>query len=89
MNTMVILTYGLFLVLLYLLLIYPKNKQAKKIQAMRSSLQEGDEVVTIGGTVGRIVRVDGDELLLETGPGPAVIRMKKWAVGTMNEKKPE
>lgn len=89
MNAMVILTYGLFLVLLYMLLIYPKNKQAKKIQAMRSGLEEGDEVVTIGGTVGRIVRVEEDELLLETGPGPVIVRMKKWAVGTLNEKKPE
>lgn len=89
MNTMVLVSYGIFLVLLYLLLIYPKNKQAKKIQAMRGSLKVGDEIVTIGGTVGRIVRVDNDEITLETGPDNVTIQLKKWAVGSLNEKKIE
>jgi len=89
MNTMVLVSYGLFLGLLYLLLIYPKNKQAKKIQAMRAALKSGDEIVTIGGTVGRIIRVEGDEITLETGPDNVTIQLKKWAVGSLNEKKTE
>jgi len=89
MNTMVLVRYGLFLGLLYLLLIYPKNKQAKKIQAMRAALKSGDEIVTIGGTVGRIIRVEGDEITLETGPDNVTIQLKKWAVGSLNEKKTE
>lgn len=87
MNTMLMVTYGIFLVLLYFLLIYPKNKQAKKIQAMRNSLNVGDEIVTIGGAVGRITRVDEEEITLETGPDRVTIRLKKWAVGSLNEKK--
>lgn len=87
MNAMVLVSYGIFLVLLYLLLIYPKNKQAKKIQAMRSALQVGDEIVTIGGMVGRITQVDEEEITLETGPDRVTARMKKWAVGSLNEKK--
>lgn len=87
MNAMVLVSYGIFLVLLYLLLIYPKNKQAKKIQAMREALQVGDDVVTIGGTVGKITRVEGDEITLQTGPDHVTLQLKKWAVGNMNEKK--
>lgn len=87
MNAMVLVSYGIFLVLLYLLLIYPKNKQAKKIQAMRSALQVGDEIVTIGGTVGRITRVDAEEITMQTGPDNVTIQLKKWAVGNLNEKK--
>lgn len=89
MNTMVLISYGIFLVLLYLLLIYPKNKQAKKIQAMRNALQVGDEIITIGGTVGRIVRVENDEITFQTGPDNVTIQLKKWAVGSLNEKKTE
>lgn len=89
MSTTVMITYGLFLVLLYFLLIYPKNKQAKKIQAMRSALKVGDEIVTIGGTVGKITRVDEDEITLQSGPDNVTIRLKKWAVGSLNEKKLE
>lgn len=87
MNLMVIVSYGLFLVVLYMLLIYPKNKQAKKIQAMRNDLKVGDDVVSIGGLVGRITWVGDDEILMETGPNALVVKMKKWAVGTLVEKK--
>lgn len=89
MNAMVLVSYALFLGLLYMLLIYPKNKQAKKIQAMRDSLKSGDEIVTIGGTVGRIRDIYEDEIILETGPDRTTIRVKKWAVGSMDVKKIE
>ncbi len=87
MNAMVLVSYALFLGLLYMLLIYPKNKQAKKIQAMRDSLKAGDEVVTIGGTVGRIQSIYEDEIILETGSDRTTIKVKKWAVGSLDVKK--
>ncbi len=87
MNSMVIVSYGLFLVLLYALLIYPKNKQAKKIQTMRNALKVGDEVVTIGGMAGRITWIDDEEITLETGPERAHVQFKKWAVGSLDVKK--
>lgn len=89
MNAMAVLSYALFLGVLYMLLIYPKNKQAKKIQAMREALKIGDDVVTIGGTVGIICDIEDDELTLETGPERAKIRIKKWAVGSLDVKKIE
>ena len=86
-NNLILVGYGVFLVVLYMVLIYPKNKQAKKIQAMRNGLKAGDEVVTIGGTVGKIVKVNEEEITLEICPDKTSIRLKKWAVGSLNEKK--
>ena len=86
MNMMILAGYGVFLVVLYLVLIYPKTKQAKKIQAMRNALRAGDEVVTIGGMVGKITKVNEEEITLEVSPEKSTIRLKKWAVGSLNEK---
>lgn len=47
---------------------------------MQSSLQEGDEIVTIGGIVGLVVKVSEDTIMIETGSNRNRIRIKSWAV---------
>ena len=53
---------------------------------MRKSVQIGDEIVTIGGIVGRVVSIkeDSESLILETGSEK--IRIQKWAVGAVVNK---
>ena len=41
----------------YFLILRPQGKRAKEHKAMVGALQRGDEVVTSGGTVGRISKV--------------------------------
>ena len=43
-------------VVFYFLLIRPQQKRAKETKAMLDALQKGDEVVTAGGIVGKIVQ---------------------------------
>ncbi|MBM3372684.1 MAG: preprotein translocase subunit YajC [Betaproteobacteria bacterium] len=43
---------------LYFLMIRPQMKRAKEHKAMVDALQKGDEVVTSGGILGRISKVD-------------------------------
>ncbi len=45
----------LFFVLMWFFMIRPEKKKQKKIEAMRSALSVGDEIVTIGGIMGTIV----------------------------------
>ncbi len=45
----------------YLLLILPQNKKKKKEEKMRSSVQIGDEITTIGGVVGKVVGIKEDD----------------------------
>ena len=47
----------LMLVIFYLFLILPENKKKKKLNEMRSSLKVGDDIVTIGGMMGKVVHV--------------------------------
>ena len=46
-------TLALMLVMLYFMIYRPQKKQEKKDAAMRSSLEIGDQVTTIGGVIGR------------------------------------
>ena len=54
-----------FLVVFYFLLIRPQQKRDKAIKSMRSSLKPGDEVVTIGGIVGKITKVTDDTVTID------------------------
>ena len=58
----------LMLVIFYLFLILPENKKKKKLNEMRSSLKVGDDIVTIGGMMGKVVHVTDDSCQGSTGP---------------------
>jgi preprotein translocase subunit YajC len=53
----------------YFLLIRPQTKRAKEHKKMVSELQNGDEVVTSGGVLGRIVEAGDQFLTLEVADG--------------------
>ncbi|MBF0358658.1 MAG: preprotein translocase subunit YajC [Magnetococcales bacterium] len=61
----------IFMVLLfaifYFLLIRPQQKQQKAHKEMVENLRRGDTVVTNGGILGKIHRVEEDTLTLEVG----------------------
>ena len=67
-------TLALMLVLLYFMIYRPQKKQEKKDAAMRAALEIGDQVVTIGGIVGRVVAIKDDTFVLETGSDRVKIR---------------
>lgn len=70
----------LVLVIMYFMLIRPQRKKEKKVQEMRNSLQVGDEVITRGGVIGRVVSLREDTLVIETGSDRSKIRIKRWAI---------
>lgn len=55
----------LLVVLFYFMLIRPQMKRAKEHKAMIEALQKGDEVVTAGGTLGRITKVGDGYVTLQ------------------------
>ena len=83
-----VLPIVLLIVLFYFLLIRPQKKQEKKEKAMRDSLVVGDHICTIGGIVGKVVKIDEDELVLETSGGTRM-RFKKWAIRAVTTEQEE
>ena len=59
----------LIFVVFYFLLIRPQTKRAKEHKKMVSELKNGDEVVTSGGVLGRIVEAGDQFLTLEVADG--------------------
>ena len=55
-------------VVLYFLMIRPQMKRAKEHKGMIEALQKGDEVVTTGGVLGRISRINENYITLEIAP---------------------
>ncbi|MCB9885219.1 MAG: preprotein translocase subunit YajC [Planctomycetes bacterium] len=49
---------GLFLAVMYFMVLRPENKRRKETQAMLSTIKAGDKVVTTGGLHGVIHRLD-------------------------------
>jgi preprotein translocase subunit YajC len=74
-----------FFGLMYVLLVLPQNKKKKKEEKMRNSIQIGDEIVTIGGIVGKVVGIkeDNEAFIIETGTDRSKLKIKKWAVGSV------
>jgi len=66
----------------YLFIIRPENKKKKKTEEMRNSLSIGDEIITIGGMIGKIVQITEDTITFETGEDRVRIQTKKWAIST-------
>ena len=64
----------------YFLLIRPQKKREKKTQEMRSSIEVGDGITTVGGIVGRVVSIKDETLLIETGSDRSKLRIQRWAV---------
>lgn len=71
--------------LMYLIVIKPQQKRKKQEEELRKSISIGDEVVTIGGIMGRVVSMkdDTDSLVIETASDK--IKVKKWAVASCNK----
>ena len=57
----------IILVLMYFLMIRPQNKKDKQIKEMRNSLQVGDEIITIGGICGKIVKTKDETIVIQVG----------------------
>ena len=49
----------LIFVIMYFLMIRPQQKKMKEHKAMVGALRRGDQVVTSGGMIGKVVKVDG------------------------------
>ena len=62
----------LMFVLLYFLMIRPQMKRAKEQKTMIEALQKGDEVVALGGLVGRIVELNEHYATLEIAPNTEI-----------------
>lgn len=84
MSLMQIGSIVVIFVVFYFLLIRPQKKREKEAVNMRSNLEVGDEIVTVGGVVGTVVSMRDESLVIETGSDRSKVRIMRWAVQSNN-----
>ena len=78
----------IFVVVMYFLLIKPQKKKDKEVADMRSNIQVGDEIVTIGGILGKVVKTKEESIVIQVGADKTKFEIKKWAVSAVEKKSP-
>lgn len=68
-------------VIFWFLLIRPQQKRAKAHKQMLAELKRGDHVMTSSGILGRILEIDDEQVLLESGESK--LRVSRGAIGAL------
>ncbi len=69
------------LVLFYVMIFIPEKKRKKQYNDMLSSLKVNDEIMSKGGIMGKVINIQDDYIILETGPERARIKLAKMGIG--------
>lgn len=69
----------------YFLIIRPQQKQQKEHEAMLESLAKGDKIVTTGGLIVEIVKVEGNFLTAKNSDGTSVKVVKSYVSSKWEE----
>ena len=76
----------LIFVAFWFFLIRPQKKKDQKVAEMRKNVAAGDEIVTIGGVVGKVLSVKDDSIVIYCGSDKTKMEFKKWAVSEVTKK---
>ena len=66
---LIVLMFGV----LYFMMIRPQMKRAKEHKAMIEALQKGDEVISGGGILGRVTKINETSVTLEVAQGVEMV----------------
>lgn len=79
----------LIFAIMYFLLIRPQQKKVKEHQAMVAALRRGDQVITQGGLIGKVVKVkDDNEVEVELAENVKVRVVKSTIATVMSKTEP-
>jgi preprotein translocase subunit YajC len=77
-----LLPFVVIFILFYFMLIRPQMKRAKDQKKMIETLQKGDEVITAGGLLGKITKVNEQYVSLEIADN-VTIQVQKQTIQTL------
>ena len=70
--------------LLWLFLIAPQRRRAQAQRELIGSVEVGDEILTVGGLIGRVRAAQEQELVLEIAPGTEVRVARRSVAGVLS-----
>jgi preprotein translocase subunit YajC len=72
----------------YFLIYRPQQKKQKAARAASNTFDVGDEVVTAGGIVGRVLDVTDDRVTLETSVGASFVVLRPYVLRKLEPAEP-
>jgi preprotein translocase subunit YajC len=72
------------IVLFYFLILRPQSQQVKKHKAMIDAVKRGDSVTLSNGMIGKITRVETDQVMVEIAQGVNVAVVKAMIADVRN-----
>lgn len=78
----------LIFAIMYFLMIRPQQKKMKEHKTMVEALRRGDQVVTSGGMIGKVVKVSDAEVEVELAPNVKVRVIKNTIAQVMSKTEP-
>jgi preprotein translocase subunit YajC len=75
---------ALFILVFYFFGIRPQKKQEREQNEMRNSLCIGDEITTIGGILGRVVKITEETVVIETSRERTKLHILKTAIRSVD-----
>ncbi len=70
----------ILIAIMWFVLIRPQRKKEKQDAEMRKNVQVGDTIVSAGGIVGFVVKLEADTVVIETAGDKSKIRIRRWAI---------
>ena len=83
--------FAVFFILWYVIALRPQRKKEKELREKIDKMRVGDQVVTIGGLVGKVANIRDDEVTIMTSAANTLVTFKKSAISTIvsRDAKPE
>lgn len=75
----------MLIAMLYFMMIRPQKKREKADQEMRAALRVGDEVITIGGIVGKVEKIGDKTVVISTTAGKNKIEFLKTSIASVSK----
>ena len=76
----------LIFLIFYFLLIRPQQKRHLEHKILLESIKRNDEIMTSGGILGKVLKVDGDKLSVEIAKGVNVTVIRSTVADVINKK---
>ncbi|NLJ95481.1 MAG: preprotein translocase subunit YajC [Clostridiaceae bacterium] len=71
--------------LMYLLMVRPQKKEEQRMREKIDAMRVGDQIVSIGGIVGKIVNIAEDEVTIVTSVANTMMTFKKQAISDVTQ----
>jgi len=73
----------IFIIFVYFLILRPQNKRAREQQNLLNSIAKGDEVLTAGGLLGRIVKITDQYIVFSPASNVEFVMQKSAVVSIL------